>query len=174
MSDDSVAQVLETAIQTEVDGNAFSLKVAGASTNKLAKGLFESLASDEEHHEAWLRGRLAGDANPDGHLAAGTTRKMQTIFSSVSEAESDSFASSDDDTAALQHALDIERKGVAYYEKWASECSSEEARALCAIIAKEERSHVTIVGNMFEYLNETGNWFMGEERWSFDGGGSFA
>ena len=174
MSDDSVAKVIETAIQTEVDGQEFYLKVAGASTNRLAKGLFESLASDEKRHEEWLRANLAEKAVPESDLAAETTRKMATIFSSVSEAESDSFASSEDDTAALKHALDIEQKGVAYYEKWAEECSSEEARALCAMIAREERNHVTIVGNMLEYLNNTGNWFMGEEGWSFDGGGSFA
>jgi len=174
MSDETTAVVLETAIKTEQEGVEFYLKVAAASGNKLARGMFEALAADEKRHEEWLKASLADKAVPESGLAAETNKKLQTVFSSVTEADRDAFASSGDDTAALEHARDIEEKSTAYYEKWAEESSAEEVKQLCGLIAAEERNHVKIVSNMLEYLNETGNWFMDAEGWSFDGGGSFA
>jgi len=174
MPDDSAAAAFETAIKTEQEGQEFYLKVAAASGNRLAKGMFEALAADEKRHEEWIRANVAYKVVPEKGLEAETNRKLQTIFSSVTGAEMDSFASSEDDTAALKKALEIEQTSVELYESRAQWSPSREVASLWKILAIEERSHVKIVTNMLEYLNDTGSWFMGEEGWSFDGGGSFA
>jgi len=174
MGGDSASEAMETAIKTEQEGQEFYLKVAAASGNKLARGMFEALAADEKRHEEWIRANIAYKVVPEKGLEVETNRKLQTIFSSVTEAEMDSFASSEDDTAALKKALEIERTSVELYESRAQWSPSREVASLWKILAIEERSHVRIVTNMLEYLNDTGSWFMGEEGWSFDGGGSFA
>ena len=174
MSNDSPAEAFEIAIRTEQEGQEFYLKVAAASGNKLARGMFESLAADEKRHEEWIRANIAYKVVPEKGLEVETNRKLQTVFASVSEADRDSFVSSEDDTAALKKALEIEEASVEFYEKRAQWGPPAEVKGLWTILAIEERSHVKIVSNMLEYLNETGNWFMGEEGWSFDGGGSFA
>ncbi len=36
-------------------------------------------------------------------------------------------------------------------------------------LAAEEEAHWKLLRSTLDYLDETGNWFMAQERWSFDG-----
>jgi len=76
----------------------------------------------------------------------------------------------EDDIKAVSVALGMEKKSVAAYDKWASEADDKDVRELCAKLADFERVHVKVLYNTVEYLEHTGDWFMQEEGWMFDGG----
>ena len=64
----------------------------------------------------------------------------------------------------------MEEKSIAAYENWAEEAGDPEVAGVCRKIADIEKFHKTLLENTMQYLERTIDWFMQEERWSFDGG----
>jgi rubrerythrin len=161
--------VVDTARKTEMDGRKFYADIAARSANPLAKRMFESLAEAEEKHlefiEALAKGEFAaGPYNQD------LSRRLATVFSSLSDGIKSQAKSTEDDIAALDVGIEMEDKSMAFYREWSEKASDEGVRKFCDRLRAEEEDHWRILQSTREYLGETGNWFMVQEGWSFDGG----
>jgi rubrerythrin len=163
-------EIIEAAIQLERDGQEFYLGVAGKASSDLARQMFESLADDELIHIEWIKKKLL----PGEEVAAATKKKtyerLRGIFADVPESMREGAASSEDDIEAVNTAVKMEEKSRAAYLKWADETDDDDLRKLCDALADQERFHREILENTIKYLESTGDWFMVEEGWHFDGG----
>jgi len=166
---DELKTVVDAARKTEVDGRKFYGDTAAKSRNPLAKRMFQSLADAEGQHlefiDQLVRGQFKAPAY-DRDFA----RRLATVFSAMPESTRSQAAGTPDDIAALELGIELEDRSMAFYRKWAETAKSEPVRKFCARLRVEEEEHWRILQSTKDYLGDTGNWFMAQERWSFDGG----
>jgi rubrerythrin len=63
---------------------------------------------------------------------------------------------------------------VEFYRKLLSEAATGKEKALYEKLIKEEERHFDLFSNTYNFLNDTGNWFMWEEYSIVDGGTPWA
>ena len=162
-------EILATAKQLEVDGREIYLQTAGKTKNEVTSKMFESLADDELNHMEWI------DQQSPGGVTAGKSNealysRLKTIFAEVPEEVREAAETSSDDIQAIDTALGMEQKSRDAYAEWAKQSEDEEIRELFSALTGIEQFHYELLQNMKEYFQKTSDWFMVEERWSFDGG----
>jgi rubrerythrin len=158
------AAAVAAAIKLEEDGLKFYLDAAAKAASDPMKKMFESLAADETNHIDWIHARNPGvDSSTDANRAL--YAKLKTVF-----ADAPAVEKADSDVAAIDVAIGMEEKSAALYAEWAAEGDSGEIRKLGAVLVGQERFHRQLLVNMKEYMESTGDWFLAEERWNFEGG----
>ena len=160
--------IVDSALQLENDGIDFYMKTA-ENANPIAKKMFESFAEDEKKHIKWIK-QLASKEKIDVEEPEIVYERLRKIFRDTPEHLKENAKATEDDTQALKIAIGMETKSKEAYEKWAEEVDDKEAEDLCRVLAKYEGIHRKLFQNAEEYLNRTGDWFMKEEQWIFDGG----
>ena len=161
--------IIRAAIQLELDGRKFYRNAAGKASNDLARQMFESLADDELIHIEWIE-KLSAENKTAKAVKKKTYERLRDIFADVPESERKAAASSKDDTEAMNLAVKMEEKSRDAYVKWAEDSDADEVVNLCTILADQEAFHRELLENTIHYLEHTGDWFMAEEGWHFDGG----
>lgn len=161
--------IIRAAIQLELDGRKFYLGAAGGSSNDLARQMFESLADDELIHIEWIE-KLSAEKETARELKEKTYERLRRIFADADESKREAASSSKDDIEAMNLAIEMEEKSRDAYAKWAKHSDIDEIVNLCNILADQEAFHRELLENTIQYLEHTGDWFMKEEGWHFDGG----
>lgn len=163
-------EIIDGAIQLERDGRKFYMNVAGKASSDLARRMFESLADDELVHIEWIEKMLSPGEETATATKKKTYERLRGIFADVPESVREAASSSEDDIEAINTAIKMEEKSCAAYLEWEDETDSDELRGLCNVLADQERFHRELLENTRQYLEHTGDWFMVEEGWHFDGG----
>ncbi|MFH1709289.1 MAG: ferritin family protein [Planctomycetota bacterium] len=164
--------ILQAAIKLEEDGRKFYLAMAGDAENDLARRTFESFAKDEANHIAWIKETLGGGGNiaPADDAANAVYASVKKIFARVPASKKGKLGTSKDELKALKIAMGKEEASIKAYRKWADQSTDAEIAELFTSLAAVERVHRDLLANTREYLEKTGDWFMVQEQWSFDGG----
>ena len=173
---DEMREAVETAVKMELDSIDFYTDAAKRTSNKLGRLLFESLVKDEQRHLQGLR-RLLEDVDlsesPEEILPArGRTfqSEIATVFSQARKDIGERIRSDADDLAALDIAMDLEKKGYRYYGQAAEKARDEMVKIIYRILQREENEHFEFLQNTYRYLDRTGDWFLWEEQGLLDGG----
>jgi len=166
---DELRTILETARQTEKDGMKFYEEAAAKTANPLAIRMFESLAEAEEKHLALIESLAAGEFRVVPYNGE-FPETVRNVFADMPESLRAKAVSNPGDIETLGLAVEMEDKSLAFYRAWAGKAAAPEARKLCERLAAEEEDHWKILTSTVEYLENTGNWFMVQESWTFDGG----
>jgi rubrerythrin len=166
---DELKTILETARQTEKDGQKFYEEAAAKTANPLAIRMFESLAEAEEKHLELIESLAAGEFRVMPYNGE-FPETIKNVFADMPESLRAKAASNPSDVETLTLAIEMEDKSLAFYRNWAVKAASPDARKLCERLAAEEEDHWKILTSTLEYLDNTGNWFMVQEGWTFDGG----
>lgn len=161
--------VVHAATQLERDGRQFYLDAAAKSSNELGRKMLESFAVDELHHIEWIKTVSEGEV-PEVEPPSEIYDRLRGIFAGASDDLRKAAAGTSDDADAIRIAIGMEDKSVEAYEGWAADADDPEVRDLCGKLAQVEKLHRQLLENTAEYLDNTGDWFMQEEGWSFDGG----
>jgi len=169
MSDAELSTVVDTARKTEMDGRKFYARTAEKTSNPLARKMFESLVAAEESHLRFIDELARGEfkAPPYDHEFS---RHLTTVFSKAGGDVKSLAASTPDDIEALDIAIGMEDESMAFYRRYAETGVSEQVRDFCKRMYAEEQDHWRILQSTRDYLGDTGNWYMVQEGWSFDGG----
>lgn len=165
----SKQDVVHAAIQLERDGMKFYTEAASKASSDLGSKMLASFAKDEQNHIKWIE-TVSDGAVPDVEPPAEIYNRLRGIFAGADQQAATAAGSVDDDIEAVRFAMGMEKKSVAAYEKWATEADNEDVRNLCTKLAEVEAIHCDLLKNTVEYLEHTGDWFMQEEGWMFDGG----
>ena len=154
---------MELAIQTERDGIDFYRNAAEKTADNMARKMFMSLVSDEERHLAVLQKiSCEEDVCIDDLGNVMPKKRLKTIFS---EAGADPAAdSSKESDAALTVAMEMEKKGYEQYIQAAKDADDPELKRIYGRLAEEEEEHWEILSETLSYLQDTGNWYMGDEH----------
>jgi rubrerythrin len=153
--------VIETAIKMEQKAIAFYNDAAEKTDHPFGKRMFLSFVDDEKDHLCMLRD--LAEKEQVAFKINEPKKDIRTIFDELKDEMIDKISATTDEIGAIRVAMDMEKEGFHYYEKIASESPDERERALFERLAHEEEQHFRLLENTFEYLNDTGNWFMWEE-----------
>ncbi len=171
---DKTLEGLKTAIQMEIDGKQFYLKVSKESRNEAGKKLLESLAAEEDIHlrkfeqifesirnkNAWPK----VDFRPDGGS------HLRTLFAGAAEQVGKSIKALDSELDAVQTAMGMESKTYDFYVSQRQSTPYPAARDFYDALASQEREHQLILLDYYEFLKNPAAWFVNAEHPLLDGG----
>jgi rubrerythrin len=159
---------IEIAIKMEKDAIDFYTEAAGKTKHPVGKKMFLSIAEDEKRHLQMLSqifkevGVKIDEVSP--------MKNMKTIFASMKDSMMQKIAATKDELEAFKIAMQMEKEGVEFYKKSEAEAQKEKEKALFARLIKEEEQHYAIFANTYNYMADTGNWFMWEQQGIVEGG----
>jgi rubrerythrin len=163
---------IEIAIKMEKDAIDFYSKAAEKTSHPAGKKMFQSITEDEKRHLSMLSQIFKElDIKMDD---VSPMRNMQTIFESMKNSMMERVMATQDELEAFKIAMQMEQEGVAFYKRVETETRKEKEKALFERLIKEEQQHYDIFANTYNFMNDTGNWFMWEEHSIVDGGTPWA
>jgi len=162
----------EIAIRMQTDAIKFYTEAAEKTENPVGKKMFLTIVEDEKRHLEALSQIFKGlsvsckDVSP--------VENIRTVFASMKEEMIKRVEATTDELEAFKIAMQMEKEGVEFYKKAASEAPTEKERSLFERLVKEEQDHYNIFANTYFFLSDTGSWFMWEEHSIVDGGTPWA
>jgi len=168
MEQDKTLAALQTAIQMEIDGKEYYLKVSRESNNELGKKLLQSLAAEEDVHRQKFeqiynairnnKDWPVTDFQPDGG------KRLRTVFVRVTEAMGSNVQVIASEVDAVQVAIDMEDKTYDFYNAQSKKVVYAAERNFYEVLAGEEREHYLILSDYREYLKNPMGWFVAKEH----------
>jgi rubrerythrin len=158
--EETTMNILECAIKMEVEARMFFEKLAETTAVPELKNLFTMLAeSEQEHHNALVGMKEKIDFQkiqfkewqPDACLFKPLLAKRDLTVDMMEE--SDQY---------LQ-IIEEEQKGISFYDELAAQTKDEETRKILLLIADEERKHLSIVKNIYSFVESPKNFLVNAE-----------
>ena len=166
-------EVLQLAIQMEVEGKDFYQKASQKSKNKLAMELFQHLASEEDIHRKKFEeiyGALKRGQNwPNVKPPSGQGKRLKSLFAEATKALGGKIKVAESELEAIKVAMDMEIKSYNFYHSRSEQSSLPVEKRFYEALAGEERGHHLALLDSHEYLSDPEGWFTKKEHWSLDG-----
>jgi len=154
--------ILDFALKLEADGKAYYEKLAAESDSKELKNLFTLLAEAEQNHYDALLARKNETAFAG--VESGILEKAKNLFQHLLEMkQGQSQLKLDID--GYRHAIKAEEQSIGFYEIAAEKEKSLEVRHLLQALAAEEKLHLNIVENIYEFV-ESPKYFLEWQEFS--------
>ncbi len=153
---------VEISIKMEKDAISFYSEAAEKTGSPVGKKMFLTITEDEKRHLEMLSQIFKGlditiqDVSP--------MKNMKTVFESMKDEMMQKIEATTDELEAFKIAMQMEKEGMEFYEKAVSEVDSDKEKILFERLALEELQHYNIFANTYNFLDDTGNWFMWEEH----------
>jgi rubrerythrin len=166
-------EVLQLAVQMEIEGKEFYHKASRKSSNKLAKELFQQLANEEDVHrkkfeeiyKAFKRVQNWPDVEPPVEKG----RRLKTLFAEATKTLGSKFKVAESELEAIKLAMDMEVRSYNLYNARSAESTLPVEKQFYKTLAGEERGHHLALLDSYEYLSDPVGWFTKKEHWSLDG-----
>ena len=171
---DKTLEALQAAIQMEIDGKEYYLKVSQESSNELGKKLLQSLAAEEDIHRQKFEKIYNAIRNkkvwPATAPRPDVGKELRTIFARATEGISPNFKAPATELDAIQMAMDMENKTYDFYKSQGEKADYDADRNFYQSLAAEEREHHLILLDYYDYLKDPAGYFVKKEHPSLDGG----
>lgn len=158
---------LEIAKKMETDAIQFYTEAVSKTKHPAGKKMFESITEDEKNHLEMISRIIKGlhitpkDVTP--------LNRVKTVFESLRGDMMKKVEASEDELEAFKIAMRMEKEGLEFYKKFLSEAGPDKEKALFQRLIQEEEQHYAMFANTYQFLSDTGNWFMWEERGIVEG-----
>ena len=166
-------EVLESALNMEVQGRKFYLKASEDCSNRLARQLFERLAEEEDAHgrrfEEAYAALKTGQSWPDVELPCDQGRQLRSLFAEATAMLGSNIQVPQSELEAIKLAMDMEAKSYSLYHSRGEESTLPAEKRFYEALAGEERGHHLALLDSYEYLSDPAAWFTKSEHWSLDG-----
>ena len=159
---------LELAMKMETDAISFYTEAAQKTRYPAGKKMFQTIAEDEKRHREMISQVIKGLGVTSKDVSP--LRNVTTVFAALKDEMMQKVEATTDELEAFKIAMKMEREGKAFYEKTLSQVKTEKEKALFERLIREEQQHYEIFSNTYQFLSDTGNWFMWEERGIVEGG----
>jgi len=146
--------IIDFAMQMELDGKAFYEKHAALTKDPDLKEILVTLAEEEERHYRFfksLKKEPHALLSADTFSAPDTIARVQNIFQEMAQQQK-ATAFGNDTVSIWTEALRIEDRAVKFYIEKAAAEPNADRKALLLRIAKEETSHVHMIDAVLMYL----------------------
>ena len=153
---------IEIAIKMEKDAIDFYKEAAEKTRHPVGKKMFLSVTEDEKRHLQMLSQIFKevdikiSEVNP--------MQNVKTVFASMKDQMMERIAATKDELEAFKIAMHMEKEGIEFYQKAESGAKTEKEKALFERLIQEEQQHYAIFLNTYNFMVDTGNWFMWEEH----------
>lgn len=152
--------IFNCAIKMEEEARTFYEKLATDATVPELKNLFTLLAeSEQEHHDALVKMK----ENNEPLIVKFKDLQEAACLFKPHMAKRDIVAEQMEQPDAYQHIITEEEKGVRFYEDLAAQSKDEKARKILLMIADEERKHLSIVKNIYSFVESPKNFLASAE-----------
>jgi rubrerythrin len=165
---DEQMNAIEIALKMETDAIGFYRDAAEMTSHPAGKKMFLSIMEDEKRHIEMIQSLVN-----EMELTAEQIDPMEKIKSVFEELKDEMIAdisATEDELAALETAMKMEKEGFEFYRKVAEESPDPKSKELFERLVIEEERHYEVFSNTHSFLSDTGNWFMWEEHSIVDGG----
>jgi rubrerythrin len=159
---------LEVALKMETDAISFYTEAARKTKYPAGKKMFLTITEDEKRHLEMISQLIKGMKLT--HQDVSPLKNVKTVFESLKDEMMQKVEVTADELEAFKIAMQMEKEGKAFYEKTLAQAKTEQEKDLLRRLIKEEQQHYDIFSNTHEFLADTGNWFMWEERGIVEGG----
>jgi len=159
---------LELAMKMETDAISFYTEAARKTRYPAGKKMFQTITEDEKRHLSMISQVIKGLGVT--HKEVSPLKNVKTVFEALKDEMMQKVEATTDELEAFKIAMKMEREGKAFYEKTLSQAKTEKEKALLERLIQEEQQHYDIFANTYQFLSDTGNWFMWEERGIVEGG----
>lgn len=144
--------IFDCAIKMEEEARVFYSELAAAATVPELKNLFTLLAdAEQEHHDALVDMKKSIDPQKAQFKALQEAACLFRPLLSKREIMAE-------DPDAYSHVVKEEEKGIRFYEELAEQAQDEGTRKILLMIAEEERKHLSIVENIYSFIESPKNF----------------
>ena len=163
---------LKTALQLEIDGEAYYLKAAGKSITPFAQKLFRQLAAEERIHlkkieEIYKALQKKGKLSEKLNLVRPSSA-VQDIFKKATGKLKDKAPAESSDLEAVKTAMDMEEESIALYDGLAKDARSSFTKRFFVLLSYEERGHYLALFDAYDYLTDPAAWLEKKEKIMLD------
>lgn len=158
---------IETAARMEKEAIAFYQKCAEKTAHPMGKKMFLSIAEDEQYHF-----ECALTLKTDQHFVPSPTHPLEDMKKLFEEHRKEtlmSVPSSADELEALKVAMKMEKEAIDFYRNAAARASNEKEKRFFECLVMDEEEHFHIFQNTYSFLEDSGNWYMWEEKGIVEG-----
>ena len=158
---------LEMAKKMERDAITFYTEAAQKTAYPAGKKMFLTIAEDEKRHLVMISEIIKGlqvtqqDVSP--------MKNVKSVFETMKNEMMKKVAASPDEMEAFKIAMQMEKEGMEFYKKTLAKAKTDKEKALLERLIGEEQQHYAIFSNSYQFLADTGNWFLWEERGVIEG-----
>jgi rubrerythrin len=152
----------EIAVRMETDAIHFYQEAAGKTQNPVGRKMFLTIAGDEKKHLEMISQYLKGLDFAVSDLPP--MERIKTVFEELKDTMMQRVEATTDDLEAFKIAMDMELEGKVFYEKAASAAATDKEKILFRKLVSEEEQHYAVFANTYNFMKDTGNWFMWSEH----------
>lgn len=163
---------IEIAIKMEKDAIDFYSEAAEKTRHPVGKKMFLSVTEDEKRHLKMLA-QIFKEADVTIQQVS-PMKNIKTIFASMKDQMMNRIEATQDELEAFKIAMQMEKEGIEFYRHIEKETQQQKEKALFERLIKEEEQHYAIFANTYNFMSDTGNWYMWEEHSMVDGGTPWA
>ena len=154
MKDNSVLDILKSAMLLEMRGHAFYSQVAKTVTNKEVQDFFKHMANEETMHTELL-GRQYKSYQEKGHFQKDNHKDANSVVDHVlSEAAKKDIGSASFEAAAIASAIDFEKRAVDLYGNRAKVATDPVEKDLYMWLSRWEQTHLDDLVKLDQELRE--------------------
>ncbi len=163
---------LEMAMKMETDAIRFYNEAAQKTKYPAGKKMFLTITEDEKRHLQMVSQIIKGlnvtmkDVSP--------MKNVKSVFETMKAEMMHKVEATADELEAFKIAMEMEREGLELYKKTLAGAKKDKEIALLERLIQEEEQHYAIFSNTYQFLANTGSWFMWEEQSIVDGGTPWA
>jgi rubrerythrin len=163
---------LEVSMKMETDAISFYTEAARKTKYPAGKKMFQAIIEDEKRHLQMIAQLIKGleitakDVSP--------MKNVKTIFETMKNEMMKKVEATTDELESFKIAMTMEKEGVEFYKKSLASAKTDKEKALFSRLIGEEEQHFAIFSNTYQFLANTGSWFMWEEQSIVDGGTPWA
>lgn len=160
--------VLEFAMQMEVDGRDYYRNAAAGTDNPQITQIFEKLAEEEHRHYNIFKRMKEGAATSPADLApkGETVGAFKNIFQQMIEGGQDKLAG-DTKTDVWKEAREVEIKSEKMYRDAAAGTDDAAKKDMLNRIADEEKNHIYLIDNMISFLSDPATFIASQNYRNF-------
>jgi rubrerythrin len=163
---------IQIAINMEKDAIDFYTKAAEKTSHPAGKKMFLSVTEDEKRHLEMLSAIFKEVDIRINEVSP--MKNIRTVFETMRDSMMQRVEATKDELEAFKIAMQMEKEGIEFYKKIQTETNQPKEKALFERLIKEEEQHFAIFSNTFNFMNDTGSWYMWEEHSIVDGGTPWA
>jgi len=144
--------IFDYAMQMEQDGQSFYERLAENTEAQGLRSIFRWLAGDEQKHYETFR--TMKEQGRDLSMVDSTAlEETRNVFAQL-QASGQTLATDAKNLEAYQFAMKVEADSAQLYQEAAERESDPGRRDVLQRIATEERKHLNILENIFDFVNE--------------------
>lgn len=167
----TINDALKLAMEFEKEGFDYYHQARDKSKHPMGKKMFESLAEDEVLHMKRIKelfDSLLDKGEWPQQLPLPRTQ-IKTVFKEAMKTIDKDLKSDENDLAAIDWALKLERKGYEFYREMSQKSAKDDEKDFFSALAEEENTHIDVLQTTREYLEHPWDFYLEEERSIFEG-----